>query len=214
MGGLEKGEVASGSVVNHFINWFHESVQNFINVEDKITWIQAQWLELSAQCNNSIKNYGNSLGIKLGTTITALLIDQGQYYVLNIGDSRTYRIHDYVTMITKDQSLVAREVEQGIITPEQAKSDPRRSVLLQCIGASEVIYPDIFTGQIQPGDSFLLCSDGFCHEIQENEILACVNNLYENSQEQLQEQLNKLIQINKARGERDNITAIDRKSVV
>lgn len=82
----------------------------------------------------------------LGTTVTAILLTKNRYYIINVGDTRAYEISDNVTVMTRDHSVVAREIEQGIITPEQAKNDVRRSVLLQCIGASEEVYPDMFLG--------------------------------------------------------------------
>lgn len=82
----------------------------------------------------------------LGTTVTAILLTENRYYIINVGDTRAYEISDNVTVMTRDHSVVAREIEQGIITPEQAKNDVRRSVLLQCIGASEEVYPDMFWG--------------------------------------------------------------------
>lgn len=60
------------------------------------------------------------------------------------GIPEPYELQMQVTQITRDQSVVAREIEMGLLAPEQAETDPRRSVLLQCIGASETVYPDFF----------------------------------------------------------------------
>ena len=66
--------------------------------------------------------------------------------------------------------MVAREVELGHITPEEAEKDYRRSVLLQCVGASDQVYPDMFFGTTRLNAVYMLCSDGFRHEITECDI--------------------------------------------
>ena len=91
--------------------------------------------------------------------------------------------------MTKDQTLVEREVELGNITREQAEVDPRRSVLLQCVGASENVIPDMFYGDVMPNTAFLLCSDIILDSNEANS------------------RLRMLITLNMQRNERDNITA-------
>lgn len=80
----------------------------------------------------------------VGTTVTALLLTESRYYIINVGDTRAYEITDRVKLLTKDQTVVEREVDLGNITPEEAEFDSRRSVLLQCVGASDDVYPDMF----------------------------------------------------------------------
>ena len=67
---------------------------------------------------------------------------------------RAYLLSDDIRVLTKDQTLVEREVELGNITREQAEVDPRRSVLLQCVGASENVIPDMFYGDVMPNTAF------------------------------------------------------------
>lgn len=71
---------------------------------------------------------------------------------------------------TEDQSYVAREVKRGNMTLEQARTDTRRNVLLQCIGASAEVMPELKEGKIKFGNTYLLCSDGFRHELTEEEM--------------------------------------------
>lgn len=59
--------------------------------------------------------------------------------IINVGDTRAYEIGDHVVLLTKDQTVVAREVELGNLTQVEAETDPRRSVLLQCVGASDEV---------------------------------------------------------------------------
>lgn len=92
-----------------------------------------------------------------------------------VGDTRAYELGTVITQLTEDQSYVAREVKRGNMTPEQARIDSRRNVLLQCIGASAQVMPEIKRGMIKSGNSYLLCSDGFRHELTEDEMLRAVN---------------------------------------
>lgn len=102
--------------------------------------IFSQWKDIISGQNEIIGRYGDSQGIKLGTTVVAMLITQSECYIINVGDSRAYIINDDINQITQDQTFIAREIALGHMTPEQAKTDRRRNVLLQCVGASEKVY--------------------------------------------------------------------------
>ena len=193
VGGLDKGEVASGTVVNAFCRWSENRLPKLCEEGIADDVIRVEWTNLIDEYNEKIKVYGKKSGVKLGTTITAMLITEKRYYIINVGDTRAYEITDNVRVLTKDQTLVEREVEAGNLTREEAKNDARRSVLLQCIGASDSIYPDMFFGETKPDAVYMLCSDGFRHEITDDEIFAYMDNL---------------IDINKQRMERDNITVL------
>ena len=121
--------------------------------------------------NEKLKAYGEAQGIMIGTTLSAMLMYGEHYYIIHVGDSRVYELTTEVTQLTKDQTLVAREVAAGRLTPEQAEKDSRRSILLQCIGASPVVEPDFIRGYIEENACYMLCSDGFRHKISENEML-------------------------------------------
>lgn len=208
MGGLAKGEVASASLVNAFNKWAEQRLpllsQNAIRDED----IAQEWTKLAKDFNLKIKAYGNQCGVSMGTTLTAILITETRYYLINIGDTRAYEIDENVKVLTKDQTLVAREVELGNLTPEQAEIDPRRSVLLQCVGASDDVCPDIFVGETKLNAVYMLCSDGFRHEITENEIYQYLNPNVMLDADGMKRNMDSLIEINKQRQERDNITVV------
>ena len=127
---------------------------------------------------------------------------------MNVGDTRAYEIANGIRVLTKDQTVVAREVERGNLTPEQAAVDPRRSVLLQCIGASDEVYPDLFFGDTQLNAVYMLCSDGFRHEITEGEIYNYLNPNVMLDADGMQNNMRALIDLNKQRQERDNITVV------
>lgn len=155
-----------------------------------------------------IKDYGARQGVSLGTTLTMILIFGNKYIAAHVGDSRLYQISSELRQLTKDHSLVAREVEQGKITSDEAKVDKRRNILLQCVGASNVVTPQIFVGQAVPNEVFVLCSDGFRHEVQDEEIFGTLAPDLLNNEAVIKKTLVDLVELNKTRGETDNITAV------
>lgn len=208
MGGYAKGEVASATVVNTFHKWILERLPVLCSSEFDGGTIQNEWEELVHSSNRKIGAYGEAENITLGTTLTVMMLTETEYYIMNVGDSRAYEITDKVKVLTKDQTLVAREVELGLLTEEQAKTDPRRSVLLQCIGASDQIEPDFFTGKTRKNAVYMLCSDGFRHEITEKEIMKSLKPEEMIDPEQMRRKMETLIDLNKKRMETDNISVL------
>lgn len=208
MGGLEKGEVASATVVNAFDNWVETKLPILCQNELTDADIRKDWVDIVTDYNEKIKSYGKRSGISLGTTVTAILITNKRYYIINVGDTRAYEISSCLKLLTKDQTVVAREIELGNLTEEEAKVDPRRSVLLQCIGASNTVYPDMFFGDTVENAVYMLCSDGFRHEITEQEIVNYLQPSVMNNEATMKANMDALIDINKKRYERDNITVL------
>lgn len=208
MGGLAKGELASATVIKAFSDWFNISFPQLLHFGINEKLITQQWNAIIQEQNRKIMAYGRSQGIQLGTTICAILMTQTHYYYLNVGDSRLYEIAGYLKQITVDQTLVQREVEYGKITEEQAKVDPRRSILLQCVGCNEKVNPFISSGVLVSNATYMLCSDGFRHAITPDEIYSYLNPVHMTTKENMRYQLSTLITINKQRMENDNITAL------
>lgn len=206
MGGLDKGEVASASVIRAFDAWLHNDLPVLSAAPLEDSTIREQWNKIVTEQNNTIKNYGARQGVKLGTTVVAMLLTQTRYYILNVGDSRAYEISDSVKQITSDQTFVAREVALGNMTEEQALMDERRNVLLQCVGASDEVYPDMFFGETHGNAVYMLCSDGFRHEISADEIYGKFNPNVLLDEYMMNTHSEELIELNKARKERDNIS--------
>ena len=208
MGGLAKGEVAGASVINAYLNWTETRLPQLCAAPLNAGDIHRDWQKLAVQYNEKIKYYGSCCGVALGTTLTAILLTETDYYVINVGDSRTYELTESLRQITKDHSFIAREMELGHMTAEEARTDPRRNVLLQCIGASETVEPDFFTGKTQADAVYFLCSDGFRHEITPQEIEQTLRPAELSDEAVMQARLRELIDLNKARNERDNISVV------
>ncbi|MGM9603120.1 MAG: PP2C family protein-serine/threonine phosphatase [Faecousia sp.] len=206
MGGLERGEVASASVIHAFRNWATTELPKLCEepLEDAI--LRKQWEQIIAEQNQTIKNYGARHGVRLGTTAVVMLLTQYRYYILNVGDSRAYVLTNDIRQLTSDQTFVAREVALGNMTEEEAKTDSRRNVLLQCVGASEEVYPDMFFGDVQTNAVYMLCSDGFRHEITGEEIFEKLQPGVLLDEYAMHSHAQFLIDLNKQRQERDNIS--------
>lgn len=206
MGGLAKGEVASAAVIRAFDHWVYNKLPELCNQPLNEEVIKQQWEEVIQNQNKVIMAYGARQGVKLGTTVVVMLLTQTNYYIMNVGDSRAYELTTGITQITNDQTFVAREVALGNMTEEQAKVDPRRSVLLQCVGASQEVYPDMFVGQTQENAVYMLCCDGFRHEITPEEIYEKLQPGVLMDEYQMNQNALSLIELNKQRQERDNIS--------
>lgn len=208
MGGLAKGELASSTVVKALQKWFREDLPLLLRGDKFESQLYSVWNNLAGNVHRRIYAYGKKNNMKLGTTITAALFVLDRYYILHVGDCRVYEISDKVTQITKDQTLVEQEVERGALTLEQARTDRRRSVLLQCIGASEFVQPEFYKGQVKADAEYLLCSDGFRHEITDQELFAAFEPARLGNEELMEKSIEKVAKTVMGRGERDNISAI------
>lgn len=97
----------------------------------------------------------------MGTTASVMFLSDHGYLIGQIGDSRVYLLRDgALIQITKDHSYVQEQVDAGLLTPEQARYHPYSNVITRCVGASDEVEADIYTGEARVGDVFLLCSDG------------------------------------------------------
>lgn len=111
-----------------------------------------------------------------------------------------------IRQLTLDQTYVAREVRLGNMTPEQARTHAKRSVLLQCVGASREVEPQVVLGEVRAGTVFLLCSDGFRHVLSEGEMYKNLYSVAFGNAKRLERNSKKLVKLVKERGEKDNIS--------
>lgn len=213
MGGLAKGEVASSAVIRAFSQWFENELPVILSLEDPRDRIFSSWEKIALSSNDRISAYGRSLGVSMGTTLVAMLFVGNNYYIVNIGDSRAYGISDTLYQLTKDQTFVQREMDMGRMTYEEALNSPQRNVLLQCVGASNFVEPEFFTGHFEPNQVFMLCSDGFRHIITEAEIYDNLNPFVLVDENTMRERAVYLTELNKSRQEKDNITVVLVKTV-
>lgn len=215
MGGLEKGEVASATVINAFSNWFENELSSLLSKNTYFEDTKYRWDRIIKEQNQIIGEYGRKNHIQLGTTISAIIIfEDGKYLIGHVGDSRIYRITDeQIEVLTLDQTLMAQKIRNGTMTVEEAERDPRRNMLLQCVGASKTVEPDYIEGTANSNECYMLCSDGFRHVVTAEEIKNGFAPSVNNSEDVMKGNIVKLIELNKERNESDNISAILVKTV-
>jgi serine/threonine protein phosphatase PrpC len=111
-------------------------------------------------------------GQQTGSTLTALLWTGSQLGLVHIGDSRAYLLRDdRLFQITHDHTLVRSMLDEGRITPQEAESHPQRSLLVQALGSDQTVPdPQFHVADVQPGDRYLLCTDGLSANVPEPEI--------------------------------------------
>lgn len=140
----------------------------------------------------------------MGTTLVAALLRGRSVTVANVGDSRVYRVNDDgITQITVDHSLVQMMMDNGDLTPEQARHFPGKNYITRAIGTEPTVKCDLFHLELERGDFLLLCSDGLTNLVDDQEILFEV--IHGVSKQHC---CQRLLDIAKNRGAPDNVTCI------
>lgn len=206
MGGLQAGERASMVGISTFSQWFDEELAFFLDEKERVFILEKRLGELALQVDAELKQYGTNKQIRLGTTITALLFVENEYISVQVGDSRAYEIKREMTQLTEDQSLVHELVLQGCITKEEAKHHSKRNILTQCLGGTKPVRPVTQHGTVKLNANYLLCSDGFVHEVDESEMQSQLCGW--KNPEEAKRVLEELTERMKQSGERDNISSI------
>lgn len=207
MGGISMGECASFTVMERFVDWFENKLPHRLRENVSLETIGSEWQTMLSELDMQLRDYGNARNIKLGTTVTGMLFWKQKYLLVQSGDSRAYRLDKRITQLSEDQSFVQKQINAGLITEQEARCHPKRNVLTDCIGGSRPSLPVCSYGRQHSGVHYLLCSDGFVHELEKEEIWNSLN-YCQSIPEQIKENAEILIQTAMNRGETDNITAV------
>lgn len=198
MGGHTSGEIASRLAVT--------TIKEFVTNNSENSKSTKQLLTESIQFANQTiidKTIENPEYAGMGTTCVALCIKTGIVYYANVGDSRLYIVrNNKIYQLTKDQSFVQTLIDQGHISYDEAESHPRKNELIQALGITENVVPEVNKVglQIFKSDKFILCSDGLSGFVSDETILSTVvqNDVYTASE--------KLVAAANENGGFDNIT--------
>ena len=140
----------------------------------------------------------------MGSTMVAALFFGDHFITANVGDSRLYMINtDGIHQVTYDHSYVQELLRAGVITKEKARTHPNRNFITRCIGSALDFEPDVFYTPWKLGDTVLLCSDGLCGAVEDEEILSLVLSF-----DDLDAACRKLTDTALKRGSTDNITVV------
>ncbi len=195
MGGHQAGEVASAIAIREFTDEIRGKEPNEEVLKHAVR-----------RANHAIYEEGARDPYKrgMGTTLTALWYDEDNVYLTHVGDSRAYLLRNRALMqLSNDHSLVGELVALGEITPEQALIHPQRNFITRALGTGRRTEPDILHLDFQPGDAWLLCSDGLTNHMRAAEIAAVLLR-----SGPWPDKLQALIDTALRRGGRDNITAV------
>lgn len=206
VGGLSEGELASSTVVKELGEWFDKQLSVEI-AEPDMDIIGEKLSLLLRDLNVRIRKYGEQNHERLGTTITGILFVNDRYVAVHVGDTRLYHLADKVRLLTTDQTVAAREVWNGRLSAEGAEKDKRRHTLLQSVGASKMLKPQILSGKAQKG-VYMVCTDGFWQKAEVREVYKGFYHSNINSRKDMQEACRQQIERCKSMGETDNISVI------
>jgi protein phosphatase len=165
MGGAAAGEIASSLAVDEVLRLLSHRSRSVLLPQAAE---QAVCAANEAIFSRSQRNYRLS---GMGTTLVGLMIEERHVLVLNVGDSRCYRLrHRSLEQITLDHSLVEEQVRLGRMTCSEASRSPLRNVITRALGTQCRVTPDLFELEAELGDLFLLCSDGLTRELSDPQI--------------------------------------------
>lgn len=218
MGGLDGGEIASQMALDIVSEQIYDvmptdeipaddvdAAENaaMIYCMEKFIPLFKIWIN---KANEEVVAFGNNQrqGRKIGTTILVFFARGDRGLLAHVGDSRIYMLRDnQLIQVTKDHSVLNKMLEQGLqLTEEQKKK--YKHVITQAIGVAEEIQPEVRLHKLEPGDIYLMCTDGLTDMVGDNEI----RDMMINNSRRLPKLAEKLIELANARGGKDNITVV------
>ncbi|SFS03852.1 PP2C family protein-serine/threonine phosphatase [Sphingomonas jatrophae] len=162
MGGHERGEWASATIA--------EALGQVPPQPDFDTLLQRAADAIHA-ANGRIFAEAEAKGAQMGSTVVALVVKDRRFGVLWAGDSRGYLLRGgFLHRLTRDHTQVQEMVDRGLLTPEAAEGHPMGHVLARAVGVRGTLELDAIADGVEPGDVFLLCSDGLTGVVEEPEI--------------------------------------------
>lgn len=198
MGGAAAGEIASCLAVSETMRLLTNRDGTNPLATDAEQAIAAANQAIYSRAQRSQKLSG------MGTTLVALIVEERHAWIFNVGDSRGYRLRNgHLEQITLDHSLVEEQIRMGHMSRAEAQRSPFRNVITRALGTQANVTSDIFELECEPGDLYLLCSDGLTRELPDPTLETLLQ--LDIPLEQLCERL--IAEANQAGGQ-DNITCL------
>jgi protein phosphatase len=211
MGGYNAGEVASGMAttvltteLQHLLASGEVQGMNGEAGRDRVaSLLRAEIAKANASIFQAAQSQPQYAG--MGTTLVVALFYDNRVTVAHIGDSRVYRLRgDDLTQITKDHSLLQEQIDSGMITPEQARFSQNKNLVTRALGIDPTVDPEVREYETQPGDLWLLCSDGLNDMVSDEDIGMTLQALSSNLKLAAQQ----LVQMANDNGGRDNVSVV------
>ena len=199
MGGAAAGEIASSIAVDEMLRHLTSRREQGVSLHElaeKAVCAANQAVFARAQRNQRLNG--------MGTTMVALVVEERRAWLLNVGDSRGYRMRNgRLEQVSLDHSLVEEQVRMGRMSQSEALRSPLRNVITRALGTQSSVTPDCFDLETEPGDVFMLCSDGLTRELPDDVIASILK-----CNVTLDERCQRLIVAAKKAGGHDNITCV------
>ena len=196
MGGHAGGKQASETALQAIIEYIENSKEKNPNI----------LFEKAVQkANQAVYKEANEKDLQgMGTTVVLASIDGRTLSIANVGDSRLYVVSPgSITQITRDHSLVEEMVRMGELERSKARLHPEKNVITRAVGAAESCKVDFFKIGLEDEESVLMCSDGLSNMLDDEQIRNIMN-----SQRDVIEKTQKLVEAANNSGGKDNITVI------
>ncbi len=212
MGGAAAGEVASALAVDEMMRLLtsggaaHSGAGWTESGHSLIEAAEQALAAANAAIFSRAKHNRNLSG--MGTTLVSLMTENHRAWMMNVGDSRGYRMRKgrpdcKLEQITLDHSLVEEQLRLGRMDRLEANRSPLKNVITRALGTQSVVTPDIFEMETEPGDLFLLCSDGLTRELSDAAIESILS-----LELPLQVLCTRLVEAANEAGGHDNVTCL------
>jgi protein phosphatase len=210
MGGYNAGEVASGMactlLANNFSRLIPTCATQLAGAESASFALQQLVSEVS-MASLAIFNAAQSQPqyAGMGTTLVMAWFYDNQLHVAHVGDSRLYRLrHNRLVQLTRDHSLLQEQLDNGMISPQEARYSHNRNLVTRALGVEAEVEVEAHAHEVQPGDIFILCSDGLNDMVEDEDITLTLQTLGGN----LELAAEQLVHLANDNGGRDNISVI------
>ena len=196
MGGHKAGEFASKFTVETIVESVrtNEQKEPVRIIEEAIQTANRELIQKARQ---------DETMAGMGTTVVVVTVIGDKAFVANVGDSRMYVIGKEITQVTRDHSLVEEMVRMGELAKDAAKDHPDKNIITRAVGAAQDVDVDFFEVELYPQDYILMCSDGLTNMVEDEDIRRIVQ-----SQRDVAERVEKLVETANDHGGQDNITVV------
>ena len=205
MGGYNAGEVASGMATTLLARELAlrlDEAASPLRGEDAVQALEAAAHAVNRAIFDAAQAHPSCRG--MGTTLLVAVFQPQRLVLGHVGDSRAYRWRrGELTQITRDHSLLQQQLDAGLITPQQAAVSIHRNLVTRALGVQDSVHIEVHTHPVEPGDCYLLCSDGLSDMVDDASLRAIFRRRLT-----LDDKAQALVDCANARGGRDNIAVV------
>ena len=163
MGGHRAGDKASRMAIDITVDFIKNST-----IENPIAILKRAMIYANNEIYKSANKDPDLIG--MGTTMVAAVAMDDKLYVANVGDSRLYVVNNEIRQITMDHSLVEEMIRSGELERKKGRNHPEKNIITKAMGSRDEVIPDFFEIDMEPGDKYVICSDGLSNMVEDDEI--------------------------------------------